>query len=320
MKAIVQEGYGPPDRVLSLSDVEKPKLEDDDEVLVRVRAASINALDWRRMRGKPFVIRLGDGLRTPKDPGLGVDAAGVVEELGRNVTHLRPGDEVFGIGKPAFAEYTTGTIFLPKPARLTFEQAAAVPAAGYAALHGLRDHGQVKPGQRVLVHGAGGGVGTFSVMVGKALGAEVTASTRTDKLDVVRSLGPDHVIDYTKEDFAKGGRRYDVIMDVGGDRSIADCRRALVPEGTLVLSAAGQGVTGPLGHFAAAFVRAKVLRQRVIAYISQESVEDLMTLKEMIEAGKVSPVVDRTFPLAETPDAIRYLESGNARGKVVVTV
>jgi NADPH:quinone reductase-like Zn-dependent oxidoreductase len=320
MKAITQEGYGPPDRVLSLADVEKPKLNDDDGVLVRVRAASINALDWRRMRGKPFVIRLGDGLRTPKEPGLGVDAAGVVEEVGKNVTHLSPGDEVFGIGKPTFAEYTTGETFVPKPARLTFEQAAAVPVAGYAALHGLRDKGRVKPGQRVLVHGAGGGVGTFSVMVARALGAEVTATTRTDKLDMVRSLEPDHVIDYTKEDFTEARGRYDVIMDVGGDRSISNCRRALAPGGTLVLSAAGQGVTGPLGRFAAAFFREKVLRQRVITYISQELMEDMVTLKEMIQAGAVTPLVDRTFPLAETSAAIRHLESGDARGKVVITV
>jgi NADPH:quinone reductase-like Zn-dependent oxidoreductase len=319
MKAIVQEGYGSPDAVLRLAEVDRPAV-DDDGVLVRVRAASVNALDWRRVRGSPFVLRLSDGLRTPKKPGLGVDTAGHVEEVGRNVTDLRPGDEAFGVGTAAFAEYTTGTYFVRKPANLTFEQAAALPVAGITALQGLRDKGKVRPGQRVLVHGAGGGVGTFTVMVAKALGAEVTATSRPDKLDLVRSLGADHVIDYTREDFTSGGERYDVIVDVGGNRSLSAYRRALAPGGTLVLAGAGHGASGPIGRFLAASFRSAVLRQRIVAFISKESTEDLLALKELVEAGRVTPVIDRTFPLEDTPEAIRYLESGNAGGKIVITV
>jgi NADPH:quinone reductase-like Zn-dependent oxidoreductase len=260
------------------------------------------------------------GLRTPKEPGLGVDAAGQVEEVGKNVTHLRPGDDVFGVGKGAFAEYTTGRYFVPKPTTLTFEQAAAVPVAGLTAFQGLRDKGGVQPGQSVLVYGAGGGVGTFTVQVAKALGAEVAAATRPDKVDLIRSLGADRVIDYTREDFTKGGKGYDVVVDVAGTRSLSACRRALVPGGTLVLAGAGHGASGPLGRFAAAFFRSAILRQRIVAFVSKESTEDLLRLKELIEAGKVTPVIDRTYPLAETPEAIRYLESENASGKVVITV
>ncbi len=319
MKAIVQEGYGPPEAVLRLAEVDRPK-PDDHGVLVRVRAASVNALDWRRVRGSPFILRFGEGLRTPKKPGLGVDAAGHVEEVGGNVTDLRPGDEVFGVGTGAFAEYTTGRFFVPKPASLTFEQAAAVPVAGLTALQGLRDKGRVTPGQRVLVYGAGGGVGTFTVMVAKALGAEVTAATRPGKLDLVRSLGPDHVIDYTREDFTRGGRSYDVIVDVGGDRSLSACRRALAPGGTLVLAGAGYGASGPIGRVLAAIFRSGVLRQRIVPFISKETTEDLLALMDLIEAGKVTPAIDRTYPLAETPQAIRYLESGDVHGKVVIAV
>lgn len=319
MKAIVQEGYGAPDAVLRLAEVDRPE-PDDDGVLVRVRAASVNALDWRRVRGSPVVLRLGDGLRTPRKPGLGVDAAGHVEEVGKNVTDLRPGDEVFGVGTAAFAEYTTGALFVRKPENLMFEQAAALPVAGLTALQGLRDKGKVRPGQRVLVHGAGGGVGTFTVMVAKALGAEVTATSRPDKLDLVRSLGADHLIDYTREDFTKGGPRYDVIVDVGGNRSLSACRRALAPGGTLVLSGAGHGASGPIGRFLAASFRSAVLRQRIVAFISKESTVDLLALRGLVETGMVTPLIDRTFPLEETPEAIRYLESGNGGGKVVITV
>lgn len=319
MKAIVQEGYGRPNAVLRLAEVDRPA-PDDDGVLVRVRAASVNALDWRRVRGSPSVLRLGGGLRTPKEPRLGVDAAGIVEEVGANVTDLRPGDEVFGVGTGAFAEYTTGTLFVPKPANLTFEEAAALPVAGLTALQGLRDKGKVEPGQRVLVHGAGGGVGTFTVMVAKAFGAEVTATSRPDKLDLVRSLGADHVVDYTREDLTRRGRRYDVIVDVGGNRSLSACRRALAPGGTLVLAGAGHGASGPIGRALAASFRSAVLRQRIVVFISKESTEDLLALKELVETGKVTPVIDRTFSLDRTPEAIRYLESENAGGKVVITV
>jgi NADPH:quinone reductase-like Zn-dependent oxidoreductase len=319
MKAIVQNGYGAPDGVLRLADVDVPRM-DDDGVLVRVRAASVNALDWRRVRGSPFVLRFDEGFRRPKMPRLGVDTAGSVEEVGRNVKQLRPGDEVFGVGTGAFAEYTTGRTFVPKPANLTFEEAAAVPVAGLTALQGLRDKGGVRPGQSVLVYGAGGGVGTFTVQVAKALGADVTAASRPEKLDLVRSLGPDRVIDYTKEDFTEGGRRYDLIIDVGGDRSLSACRRALVPGGKLVLAGAGRGASGPIGRFLAAFVRSRALRQRIIAFISWESTVDLVVLKDLIEAGKVTPTLDSTYPLEQTSEAIRHLESGNVRGKVVVTM
>jgi NADPH:quinone reductase-like Zn-dependent oxidoreductase len=319
MKAIVQNGYGAPDGVLRLADVDVPRV-DDDGVLVRVRAASVNALDWRRVRGSPFVLRFDEGFRRPKMPRLGVDTAGSVEEVGRNVKQLRPGDEVFGVGTGAFAEYTTGRTFVPKPANLTFEEAAAVPVAGLTALQGLRDKGGVRPGQSVLVYGAGGGVGTFTVQVAKALGADVTAASRPEKLDLVRSLGPDRVIDYTKEDFTEGGRRYDLFIDVGGDRSLSACWRALVPGGKLVLAGAGRGASGPIGRFLAAFVRSRALRQRIIAFISWESTDDLVVLKDLIEAGKVTPTVDSTYPLEKTPEAIRHLESGSVRGKVVVTM
>ena len=319
MKAIVQEGYGAPEAVLRLAEVDRPA-PDDDGVLVRVRAASVNALDWRRVRGSPFVLRLGDGLRTPKEPRLGVDAAGVVEEVGSNVTDLRPGDEVFGVGTGAFAEYTTGTYFVPKPANVTLQQAAALPVAGLTALQGLRDKGKFRPGQRVLVHGAGGGVGTFTVMVAKALGAEVTATSRPDKLDLVRSLGADQVIDYTGEDFTRGDRRYDVIVDVGGNRSLSACRRALAPGGDPRPGGGRARSHGPdrsvhrrdlpFGRLAAA--------GRCVHLLGVDP--DLLALKKLVEERKVTPVVDRTFPLEETPVAIRYLESGDAAGKVVIPV
>jgi NADPH:quinone reductase-like Zn-dependent oxidoreductase len=316
MRAIVQEGYEAPEEVSGRerSTGRRRRRRGPGPGSRRVHQRP------RLATGSPFVLRLGAGLRTPKEPRLGVDAAGVVEEVGSNVTDLRPGDEVFGVGTGAFAEYTTGTYFVPKPANVTLQQAAALPVAGLTALQGLRDKGKVRPGQRVLVHGAGGGVGTFTVMVAKALGAEVTATSRPDKLDLVRSLGADQVIDYTGEDFTRGDRRYDVIVDVGGNRSLSACRRALAPGGTLVLAGAGHGATGPIGRFIAATFRSAVLRQRVVAYISSESTPDLLALKKLVEERKVTPVVDRTFPLEETPVAIRYLESGDAAGKVVIPV
>jgi NADPH:quinone reductase-like Zn-dependent oxidoreductase len=318
MKAIVQDRYGSPD-VLRLTDVDKPMVDDDD-VLVRVRAASVNAGDWRRVRASPFVIRLVEGLRRPRTGAVGVDAAGHVEEVGKDVTHLQPGDEVFGVRKGAFAEYVSGRTFVPKPANLTFEHAAAVPVAGSTALQALRDKGRIQPGQRVLVNGAGGGVGTFVVQIAKAFGADVTGVSSTGKLDLVRSIGADHVIDYTREDFTKSGPRYDLIIDVGGTPSLSACRRALTPDGTLVLVGAGSGPGGPIARLLAGFLRSRLLKQRIVAFISRESKEDLLTLKELIEAGKVAPVIDRTYPLSETAEAIRYLESGHARGKVAITV
>ena len=318
MKAIVQEKYGSPD-ILRVSDVDRPVF-DDDTVLVRVRAASVNALDWRRVRGKPAVIRFDEGLRRPKRPVLGVDTAGVVEEVGKNVTHLRSGDEVFGIGQGAFAEYTVGKTFAPKPAKLSFEQAAALPIAGSTALQTVRDKGEIVEGQKVLVNGAGGGVGTLVVQIAKAFGASVSATTTTEKLELVRSIGADYVLDHTQEDFTKIGERYDVIVEVGGKLTMPGCRPALTPDGKLVYVGAGSGPGGPIGRFITASFRARMLRQPVVVFVSWDSTDDLLTLKGLIEAGKVTPVIDRTYPLSESADAIRHLELGRARGKVVITV
>lgn len=318
MKAIIQPGYGSPD-ILELQDIDKPTPA-DDAVLVRVRAASVNALDWRGVRASPFIVRLMGGVRRPKVPSLGVDAAGVVEAMGKDVTDLKPGDEVFGMRTGAFAEYVSGRTFVRKPANVTYEQAAAVPAAGSTALQAVRDKAKVQPGQRVLVTGAGGGVGHFAVQIAKAFGGEVTAVTNTGNLEMVRSIGADHVVDYTRDDFTRGEERYDVILDVAGTPSLRACRRALAPGGTLVLVGAGKGPGGPLTRLFMGLVRSRVLRQRVIGFISSASKDDLLELRDLIEAGKVTPVIDRTYPLSKTADAVRYVETGHARGKVVITV
>lgn len=319
MRAIVQDRYGAPSEVLRLADVDKPDVA-TGAVLLRVRATSVNAGDWRRVRAMPSFVRLVEGLRRPKSPLLGGDAAGVVEAVGDGVTHLRAGDEAYGIRTGAFAEYVSGRSFVRKPRNLTFEQAAAVPIAGVTALQGLRDKGELKSGQRVLINGAGGGVGTFAVQLAKAIGAHVTAVTRGDNVDLMRSLGADHVIDYTLENFTKGSARYDLVLDVGGTPSLGACRRALAPGGTLVCVGARRGAGGPMFGLLAALVRSRVLRQRVVSFIAKVRTEDLETLTELIEAGKVAPVIDRTYPLSETAEALRHVESGRARGKVVVTV
>ena len=320
MRAIVQRSYGSPD-TLRLEEVEKPALE-DDRVLVRVHASSVNALDWRSLRGKPYAARMMmGGLRRPKKDSPGVDAAGIVEAVGKDVTHVKPGDAVFGVRNGAFAEYVCGKTFVAKPANLTFEQAAAVPVAAITALQGLRDKGGIKHGQKVLVHGAGGGVGTFAVQLGKAFGATVTATTNPRNVELLQSLGADRVIDYTREDFTKGSDRYDLILDVAGRPGLRRCVRALAPGGTLVLAGAGKGDwIGPLSRFVAGTVRARLLKQRIVGYVSAVTNDDLLLLKELIEAGKVMPVIDRTYPLDKAPEAIRYLEEGSVRGKVVVTV
>jgi NADPH:quinone reductase-like Zn-dependent oxidoreductase len=321
MKAIVQEEYGSPDR-LELRDVAKPVL-DDDGVLVRVRAASLNALDWRVMRGHPYLVRTSEGFRRPENQIRGVDLAGVVEAVGKNVTQFQPADEVYGERGGTLAEYLVGKEerFAPKPTNLTFEQAAAVPCAALTALQGLRDKAQVKPGQKVLVNGAGGGVGTFAVQIAKWLGAEVTAVCGPGKADMVRSIGADRVIDYTREDFTRASERYDVLFDIGGNRSLRRCKRVLTPTGTLVF------VGTPSFRFVAPLLRvvrgtlwSRFSDQKAVAYLTQHSQKDLLVLKELIEAGKVTPVVDRTYPLSEAPEAIRYLEEGHAGGKVVITI
>lgn len=323
MKAIVRDAYGPPD-VLELRDVDKPGIA-DDEVLVRVRAAGVDRGVWHVMTGLPYPIRLaGFGLRAPRNPVIGSDVAGVVEAVGKDVTRFRPGDEVFGIGRGTFAEYARALEdkLAPKPANLTFEQAAAVAISGLTALQGLRDHGKVRPGQEMLVIGASGGVGTYAVQIAKAFGARVTGVCGTAKAEVVRSIGADRVIDYTREDFAEGGHRYDVILDVGGNSTLARLRRALTPEGTLVITG-GEGGGRWLGgtdRQLRALVLSRFVGQKLGTFISKENHEDMIVLKDLIEAGEVTPVIDKTYPLAEAPRAVRYLAEGRARGKVVVTV
>ncbi|HVD30273.1 MAG TPA: NAD(P)-dependent alcohol dehydrogenase [Methylomirabilota bacterium] len=324
MKAIVRERYGSPD-VLQLKDVERPVL-DDDSVLVRVRAAAINAYDWHMLRGSPYLVRMMAGLRKPKSSAMGMDMAGQVEAVGKNVTQFRVGDEVFGARHGALAEYVRGTdksAFVPKPAGITFEQAAAVNMAGTTALQGLRDKGQIKPGQRVLIVGASGGVGTFAVQIAKAFGAHVTAVCSTRNVDQARSLGADEVIDYTKEDFTRSGRRYDVILDVASSGSLSSRTRILEPNGILVGVGSADGSTGMASIMAGLLetaVRSRLGKQKMPFFIAKNSKEDLLVLKELIEAGKVRPVIDRTYPLNQVAEAIRYLETGHARAKVVITV
>jgi NADPH:quinone reductase-like Zn-dependent oxidoreductase len=323
MKAIVRDTYGSPD-VLELRDIDKPEIA-DNEVLVRVHAAGVGRDVWHVMTGLPYPIRLaGYGLRTPKNPIIGSDVAGVVEALGKNVSRFQPGDEVFGIGKGSYAEYVCAREdkLAPRPANLTFEQAAVVAISGLSALQGLRDHGKVRPGQEVLVIGASGGVGTFAVQIAKALGAHVSGVCSTKKVDMVRSIGADHVIDYTQEDFAEGEQRYDLILDIGGNSSLARLRRALASRGTLVITG-GEGGGRWLGgtdRQLRALVLSPFVGQKLGTFVSSENHEDMIALKDLIEAGKVAPVIDRTYPLSEVPEAIRYLEEGQAQGKVVITV
>jgi NADPH:quinone reductase-like Zn-dependent oxidoreductase len=323
MKAIVQDTYGPPD-VLQLREIDMPTIG-GDEVLVRVHAAGVDQGVWHLMAGLPYLIRIaGFGLRAPKNPVRGYDVAGRVEAVGENVTRFQPGDEVFGTCRGSFAEYASAQDdrLAPKPANLSFEQAAAVPISGYAALQAVRDQGKVRPGQRVLIIGAGGGVGTFAVQLANAYGAEVTGVSSTSKTDLVRSIGADHVIDYTQEDFADGRNRYDVILDIAGNRSLSHLRLALAPEGTLVI-VGGEGGGRWLGgndRQLRAQVLSPFVRQKLGTFISKERKEDLEELRELLEAGKVIPVLDRTFALSEVPEAIRYLRDGRAQGKVVITV
>jgi NADPH:quinone reductase-like Zn-dependent oxidoreductase len=323
MKAITYHRYGSPD-VLEFQEIDTPVVKDDD-VLIRVRAAAANPRDWHFMRGLPYVIRPQFGLRRPRNPLLGSDVAGQVEAVGTNVTRFRPGDEVYAdVVTGGFAEYTSvpEDVVAPKPANLTFEQAAAVPLAALTALQGLRDRGRTQPGQKVLIIGAGGGVGTFAVQIAKWLGAEVTSVCSTGKVDLVRSLGSDHVIDYTREDFVQSGQRYDLVLQLAGTRSPSDCRRALTPTGTLLLSSgesSGRWV-GPIGRIVKAVLLSPFVRQRLVPFEAKRSVEDLRLMNELIEAGTVTPVIDRTLSLSDAPAAMRYLEAGHARGKIVITV
>jgi NADPH:quinone reductase-like Zn-dependent oxidoreductase len=321
MKAIVQDRYGDLD-VLELMDIDTPVFN-ADAVLVRVHAAAVGKGDWLTVKGLPYVARMRYGLPKPKHPVPGFDVAGRIEAVGSNVTQLQPGDEVFGWCDGSFAEYASvpeGQLVL-KPANLTLEQAAAVPISGFAALQALRDTGGVQPGQRVVVIGASGGVGSFAVQLAKAFGAEVTGVCSTKSLDLVRSIGADHVIDYTQEDFTRTGQRYDLILEMAGNRSLTDLRRALTPKGTLVLvgGSGGRWFMGT-GRTLRAVVTSPFVGQRLRSFLSKPRGADLVVLKELIEAGKLTPVIDRTFPLNAAPEAIRYVGERSTQGKTVITV
>jgi NADPH:quinone reductase-like Zn-dependent oxidoreductase len=321
MRAIVQRGYGPLRDVLQLQEVEPP-VPGPDEVVVRVHAASIHIGDCHAIRGVPYLFRPIYGLRTPKEPIPGTDLAGTVEAVGPGVSELRPGDAVFGWGKGAFAELARAKAgeVLPKPADLTFEEASTVGVSAVTALQALRDHGKVVPGQRVLINGASGGVGTFAVQIAKALGAEVTGVCSTRNVDLVRSLGADHVIDYTQEDFTEGGPRYDLILDNVGNHSLAATRRALTPGGTL-LSNGVPGVggwVGGLSHVLKATLVSMLVRQQGRPFVSVNTRANLIAVKELIEAGKVRPAVGRRFPLDQAPEAIEHVAAGHAQGTTVI--
>jgi len=324
MKAIVQDVYGSAD-VLRTEEIARPTPK-EGEVLIRVRAAGVDPGVWHLMTGTPYLVRaMGFGLRAPKVRVRGRDVAGTVEAIGPNVTHFKLGDEVFGTAEGTFAEYVCAREdkLALKPAASTFEQAAATPISGLTALQGIRDVGKVQPGQKVLIIGAAGGVGTFAVQIAKAFGAEVTGVCSTSKVELVRSIGADHVIDYTREDFTQSGKLYDMILDTGGRRSLSTLRKALAPKGTLVI-VGGEGGGKILGGFDRQIFRAPLVSlfaggQALRPLVAKELVEDLLVLKELIESGKVTPVIDRTFPLSQAPEAIRYLAEGHARGKVVVT-
>lgn len=324
MQAVVQDGYGEAEDVLRVEEIDRPDIG-DDEVLVRVLAAGVDRGVWHLMTGLAYPIRLaGYGIRAPKTRVRGREVAGRVEAVGRHVTTLQPGDAVFGVGEGCFAEYATARpdklAYMPK--NLTAEQAAAVPVSALTALQGLRDRAHVRPGQQVLVVGASGGVGTFAVQVAKALGAEVTGVASSPKVDLVRSIGADEVIDYTREDFTRTGRRYDVILDTGGHRSLTDLRRALTPRGTLVIvgSETGGRWLGGLDRQLRALMLSPFVGQKLGTFVSSENAPDLIALTELIESGAVTPVIDTVYPLSETPAAIQRMRDGHARGKVVVAV
>ena len=321
MKAIIQEGQGSFD-VLHLREIDRPVLE-DDRVLVRVRAASVNAADYHSVHGGWLVRVVGKLMRAKTFPVPGTDVSGVVEAVGKNVRGLKVGDEVFGGSRGSYAEYTTGTerTLLLKPRNISFAEAGAVCIAGVTALQGLRDKGGLRSGQRVLIHGAGGGVGTFAVQIAKALGAQVTAVTGPRNMELVRALGPDVLVDYTKEDITRRGERFDVVLDIASTRSLGSMRRLVAPGGMLVLvGAAKGGWTGIFARIIAALFRARVLKQRIVFYVAQLKHDDLAFLGELMETGKLRPQIEREYPLSETVEAFRYAGSGQARAKVVINV
>jgi NADPH:quinone reductase-like Zn-dependent oxidoreductase len=321
MKAIVSERYGLD--ALELREVDRPVIE-DHQVLVRVHAASVNPVDWYRVKGPYFVRLTGEGLRRPKSMAVGADVAGHVEAVGRDVKGLRPGDEVFGTAPGAWAEYAPAREdrLVPKPANLSFEEAAAVPIAATTALQALRDHGRAQPRQKVLINGASGGVGTFAVQIAKWLGGDVTAVCSARNVELVRSLSADRVVDYAREDFTKRGERHDLMLDIAGSRSFSSFRRALTPEATVVVIGAPMSAKGlgPLPHLIATRLAAVGRSQRIRVFMAKITKEDLLVLRGLLEDGTVRPVIDRRFDLSETANALRYLGEGHARGKLVITV
>lgn len=319
MKAVIQTEFGSPDDVLQIKDIDKPVVT-DDEVLVRVHAAAVNISDTIFVTGVPYMMRMVGMRKVP-----GEDIAGKIEQVGKNVTQLQPGDDVFGWCKGAYAEYACAgeDNFVPKPVNLTFEQAAAVGVSAVTALKALRNQGNIQPGQKVLINGASGGVGPFAVQIAKALGADVTGVCSTKNVDMVRSIGADHVIDYTQEDFTRSGQRYDFILDNVGNYSLSDFRRALTPEGIVQPNGGGHSSNrwiGPMLSVIKASVMSKFVRQQGGTFISSNNKADLQFLKELLEAGKITPVIDKTYPLSETPEALAYVGAGHARAKVVITV
>ena len=321
MKAIVYQEYGPPE-VLRYADVDPPTVG-DEHVLIRVRAASLNPLDWHLMRGTPFVMRFRSGLKMPNKTQLGVDVAGRVEAIGRLVTRFKPGDEVFGSCEGAFAEFACAreSGLVAKPKNVTFEQAAAVPVAGLTALQGLRDKGRLQHGQSVLINGAAGGVGTMAMQLARTMGARVTGVCSARNVDLIRSLGAEQVINYGKADFTRIGEHYDVVFDTIGNYSLIACREVLQPEGTCVIVGGRSGRwVAPLGRVVAAEILSRIVRQKFVAFLAQSRPEDLATLADLMASGKLTPVIDRRYRLAEVPSAIGYLEQGHARGKVVIAI
>jgi NADPH:quinone reductase-like Zn-dependent oxidoreductase len=308
-------------------DIEKP-VPKNNEVLIKVRAASVNPLDWHTMRGSPYLARMMGGLREPKDARLGVDVAGQVEAVGSNVTHFKPCDDVFGLCKGAFAEYACTSesalamsALAIKPASVTFEQAASLPVAAFAALQGLRDKGQLQAGQKVLINGASGGVGTFAVQIARSFGADVTGGSSTRNVNMVRSLGANRVIDYTQEDFTESGHRYDLILDCVGNHSLLACKRVLNPKGICVVVTGPDGLwLGPVARMLNALLLSPFVSQDFVPFIAKPGKEDLAMFLELMETGKMTPVIDRRYRLSDVPEAMRYLEEGHARGKVIITL
>ena len=328
MKATVYRRYGSPD-VLQFEEIERPTVG-DNEVLIKVRAASANPLDWKLMSGGPFIVRLLLGLVKPKVKRPGVDLAGQVEAVGRNVTQFKPGDEVFGVCRGAFAEYACTSVsasvlkspLVLKPDNVTFEQAASAPVAALTALQGLRNKGKIQLGQKVLINGAAGGVGTFAVQIAKSFGADVTGVCSTRNVDMVRSIGADRVIDYTQENFTKSGQRYDLFFDCVGNHSLSACRRVLKPKGIYIMvGALGDApLMDLLGRLIGALVLSRFVSQKLVVFLARSNKEDLTTVGELMATGKVTPVIDRRYRLSEVPEALRYLKEGHARGKVVITL